>query len=883
MAISKEKQEIINTKGNILITANPGTGKTFLLAHKYLALLKEKIKPEEILCLTFTNKAKCEMEDRILEFIKEKNIQIDTSKLNVYTFHAYALENLEGYDVISSNLLRYTIYKYIKDYEVLNYGEEYLINTIVPKMENIIRYLKSFGITPDKIDFEEVKKHLKERKIYQEGELEIFTQQFIEIFKEYEKTKKQGECDYADLLIEFLKLKEIPHFKYVLVDELQDVNDMEAEIALKSGEKFIAVGDPKQAIFGFQGGSILNFKKFKNSKEKILSENYRSTNEILKYASEYFIKKTKQKEYQKALENFENKKVAKGEKPSIYSVMQENIMPSTCILAKELIEKGEQVAIIARTNFQIMNIAKELSARGIEHSSTFFAASNEAKDNIISFLRAIFSKDMGVIKNAMFTPFFPINLQDAFELASKRELSIKEVYEKCPEFKKLKECTENVEDLNILFREKIIPVAMSYGGEYLLAAMTLQQACGQALKLLNDKSLSEVISYLKSCDMLSNKSDVEKGVVVTTVHKAKGKQFDNVIYIPKKPKNDENFQNHAVEGILASKGRNVDEELEEDTLRIDFVAFTRAKRNLIVITDMASGYLNPLSELKKIQADAVGKTTTTEIQKKAYSLFINKEYDKAKELLESKDEWMKEFVKTHFDGLDRVSFSKLTQNAYEYFKNNILSLWIDSPAMDLGSIVHDSAEEILKGNKVKVEKSAEKYVENTKKLIKEIKKKYPQTAFIEKSLKIPVSKLIETKDRIMFKGILDAVFKNKDGEYLLVDWKTSANNQSGSIYRQQLSVYKKILSESEGIPLDKIKVAIGYVGLRRRINDGKIDYELKDLQPAKSAYATVMKRISLFLEWKNNPDKFFEDLKHSKEDETIKRIIIEQYEKGKFK
>ena len=181
MAISKEKQDIINTKGNILITANPGTGKTYLLAHKYLALLNENIKPEEILCLTFTNKAKCEMEDRILEFIKEKNITVDISKLNVYTFHSYALENLEGHDVISSNLLRYTIYKYIKENEVLNYGEEYLINKIVPKMENLIRYLKSFGITPDKIDFEQVKEHLQDQKIYQEGELENYTKQFREL------------------------------------------------------------------------------------------------------------------------------------------------------------------------------------------------------------------------------------------------------------------------------------------------------------------------------------------------------------------------------------------------------------------------------------------------------------------------------------------------------------------------------------------------------------------------------------------------------------------------------------------------------------------------------------------------------------------------------
>ena len=69
--------------------------------------------------------------------------------------------------------------------------------------------------------------------------------------------------DYSDLLIRFLELQNPPLFEFVLVDELQDVNKMEAEIALKSGKQFFAVGDKKQAIFGFQGGSIINFEMFK--------------------------------------------------------------------------------------------------------------------------------------------------------------------------------------------------------------------------------------------------------------------------------------------------------------------------------------------------------------------------------------------------------------------------------------------------------------------------------------------------------------------------------------------------------------------------------------------------------------------------------------------
>ena len=91
MNLDEEKQKIIDCAGNVLVTANPGTGKTFLLACKYVNLIQNGLKPEEILCLTFTNKAKSEMKKGIVEKLKEEGIEIDLAKLNVFTFHSYAL------------------------------------------------------------------------------------------------------------------------------------------------------------------------------------------------------------------------------------------------------------------------------------------------------------------------------------------------------------------------------------------------------------------------------------------------------------------------------------------------------------------------------------------------------------------------------------------------------------------------------------------------------------------------------------------------------------------------------------------------------------------------------------------------------------------------
>lgn len=215
-----EKQKVIEAKGNILVTANPGTGKTLLLAHKFLSLVQNGLNPEQILCLTFTDKAKKEMEERIINLLNENGVSYNLSKLNIYTFHSFALDNVEQQDIISSNLLRFSIYKYLKDKQVFNYYDSYLIETIVPKIENLIRYLKSFGITPDNIDIERAKSFLDRDDKLQKDEIDRYAECFVQIFGYYEKSKEGQGLDYADMLINFLKLRRISQFEVALVDEL---------------------------------------------------------------------------------------------------------------------------------------------------------------------------------------------------------------------------------------------------------------------------------------------------------------------------------------------------------------------------------------------------------------------------------------------------------------------------------------------------------------------------------------------------------------------------------------------------------------------------------------------------------------------------------------
>ena len=272
----------------------------------------------------------------------------------------------------------------------------------------------------------------------------------------------------------------------------------------------------------------------------------------------------------------------------------------------------------------------------------------------------------------MFTPFFPCSLQDAFQIAENKNIKLPELLEKLPLFKQMRESVKTVEDVNKLFKEKIIPICISYGKEYLSAATTIQEAYQEALMVLpdmdihaSDKDIHTLTLYLQVTDLLSQESDAEKEIVLTTVHKAKGKEFDNVIYLPSKPKATSNFQDKVVEAILYSKGINAKEELKEETLRVDFVAFTRAKKQLVILTDKVQDYLNDASELREIEAVEAASLNLTESKHRAFDLFVNGQFDEAKKLLENKDRWIKDFVKNHFESLEHTSFSSLPESAYD--------------------------------------------------------------------------------------------------------------------------------------------------------------------------------------------------------------------------
>ena len=523
-SLNLEKLRILDLKGNVLVVANPGTGKTLLLAHRYAQLVRDGVKSEEILCLTYTNKAEDEMRQAIGKALLESGVQFDFSKIKVRNFHSYAMEEIGEQERISNDLLRYAIYKHLTENRILNYEGEYLTSTIIPKIEDSVRFLKSFGVMPDDIDLRQVQGLLTDYKTQTKEEMDKYAEAYLDIFRKYESAKSGRGVDYADMLLEFMRMRVKPRFEHVLVDELQDVSDIEAEIALQSCKTFFVVGDKKQAIFAFQGGSILNFKKFEaGSSYRILSENFRSTNEILDYAKEFFSKKTQDSKSAEEAKDLRNKEKTPGPRPKVYGVSREDIVPLACQLVSQLRQKNLRVAVIARTNRRIGEISKELERRGIEHSSTSYEASSEAQEYIVKFLLGILSNRTNDVRNAMLTPFFPISLQNAFELAHLDDAGLREHLPiRCPEFSRMKKEFKTVPDMDRLFEKRLIPTALAYGREYFLAAVGLQKVFAESMRVLEQTDLDSVAAYLRSCDLTPDESQKDKDVILTTVHKAKG-------------------------------------------------------------------------------------------------------------------------------------------------------------------------------------------------------------------------------------------------------------------------------------------------------------------------------------------------------------------------
>ena len=880
---------------NVLIVANPGTGKTTTLAKRVVELLSEGAKESDILCITFTNKAAREMKERIEEEINDAGISAKPYLIDVHTFHSYAYDYLSkmglSYELAGSNMLRYSVYRSFMSDNAFNYPNSYILDSLVPKTENAIRYVKSFGILPSSIDIGKAEKELESAYNAHPlsnvtfDEVSAFLKYFVNAYDTYEKEKDKAGIyiDYNDMLIKFVQKNDgKKRYRYVLVDELQDLNELEAQIAVLSGDNLFLVGDRKQAIFGFQGGSLGSFRKFESDEgfrkeSKVL--NYRSLQPILDYSKKHFLSNTGDRSYEKELEGLKSNRKGGNAEVKVFTASKQ-INAAVKLYSGMKIGNGEKTAIITRTNGQLVQVSRLLDKKSIEYSTTAGSStSDSAKGQIVSYLRGLLHDDRDTVVSALFTPFAGVTLKEAFEISKKWAIYGSKDKDKVPNevlsmarpfFERKKELT--IDKINGLFNEVILPISMQIGKDYYLTAKVLYSGTLEFFELVPERSIEAFFDYISILEENYEPAKEEKSLLLTTVHKAKGREFDNVIYIPISGRNNESFVDMAVYSIIkAAIGIDVREELDEEQTRVDFVAFTRAKNRLYVVANQKNfdSYKIDGFEAEQIDSDEEEEPKTTKYDE-AYALFVNGRLEEAKKAINSKEEWLLQMIKDYFSSEKDLSYSTVesASDPYSFLKEKILNISeLHTLPINKGLRAHKIAEmlyeQTLDENTLTDEEK--RYLENIKVIGSELKEK---TQTVQTGAEVRISAALKDiykgfDGSTRFKAFLDAVYESDDGQkkkYVILDYKTDKDDSRASDHRRQLAVYKRLFAASNGIAENDVSIAIGFIGLRGRINTGKLEHKL-DLSPEKSMQIkTFEKHLEKFLSYKRDPMEFAKEL-----------------------
>ncbi|MBN1383419.1 MAG: ATP-dependent helicase [Elusimicrobia bacterium] len=306
--INKEQHKAIkHGKGPLLIVAGAGTGKTTVISHRIAHLISQKkAKPDEILALTFTEKAASEMQERI-----DLLVPYGFADVWISTFHSFGNRILED-EAIFLGLTG--DFKVMAQPQQVVFCHEHLFEFPMQKLRplgNPLKHIESIlfffsRLKDEDVSYEEYANYIKlfEDVIKKNPENESLKDEFLvqkelcEIYKKYEDLKMHyGLIDFSDQVWLALKLfrtnssileKYRNKFKYILVDEFQDTNYSQFQllkILLNKEKNITVVGDDDQSIYKFRGAAIsniLNFKKaYPSAKQVILTKNYRSGQSIL--------------------------------------------------------------------------------------------------------------------------------------------------------------------------------------------------------------------------------------------------------------------------------------------------------------------------------------------------------------------------------------------------------------------------------------------------------------------------------------------------------------------------------------------------------------------------------------------------------------------------
>jgi DNA helicase-2/ATP-dependent DNA helicase PcrA len=538
----------------------------------------------------------------------------------------------------------------------------------------------------------------------------------------------------------------------------------------------------------------------------------------------------------------------------------------------------KSIGIITRTNRQIVEISQYLDTNNIKYSSTSSqATTQQAKNEILIFIRGLISDKIEDKLTASFSIFSPYTLREAFQLSEEYHNSrggrLNELQTWGISMKKI--------DIDNLFKNVIFPLCVSKGSEWFSTAIVVKQQIDQYL-VFEIPSRDELFDFMAITEESQIERDAASKITLTTVHKAKGRDFDIVVYVPTSRIERTSFVDIIVESVLESKGVNIKEELEEESLRVDFVAFTRAREKLIIITDNKNArkyHIQNLceNEIDDKEAEIVATKLNNRLSE-AFSLFLAGRFHDSEKLLNAEDGWLEEFILSYFKNVDHFSYSSIKPDPYQFLIENIIAIPSYYAAADFGSQVHKAIADISR-NKSSIndfEGDIKRAVENRDRAINELKKEFSGLKLddVEKRRQLPLSSMIDyDNDDLMFRGFIDAIYKHDNG-ILIVDYKTDKTTNYSSDHKRQLAVYRKMHSILENIEENKIKIFVVFVSIRGAINTGKFDWVIE--KENRNAFPTFENHLRKVLGWKQDPKKFIQDLFDSPRDDLLYQTIKEK-------
>ena len=583
-----QTEAVTHNKGPCMVLAGPGSGKTLTIAKRieYL-IMKHKVRPEEILVITFTKYAAWEMKNRTRSICGPSSYAVTFG-----TFHGIYYGILKwAYRLNQSNLLsdeeKYRILREILP--GIDWDQE-------PEADEEKDYLQELAI-----EIGNVKNNCMDIEEYEP--VKYTTEKFRKLYRTYEETKKKyRKIDFEDMLIQcrdlFMKRPDIlkkwqEKFQYILVDEFQDVNQAQYDVVRMLAapqDNLFVVGDDDQSVYGFRGakpGIMMEFMKdYPKARQILLDVNYRSSGYIVKGALRVI--GNNKIRFEKKIEAFR-----KPDETVHVQEVKDPVQEAEYVLERirEYREKGvsyTEMAVLYRTNVD----ARAMSELMTEYQIPFVM--KEHLNNIYEHFIALDMISYLRLSQGEYDRKYFLQIANRPNRYLTRE-SMKTgnvSYESLRRYYRDKDwMVDRIDQLEWdmkMICDKTPYAAIQYirkrmgYDEFLKEYAAYRKISSEDLFALleeiwqNSKGygtikewFEHIESYGKMLKEQNKKNGEKEGVNLMTMHAAKGLEFDTVFVI------------EANEGSCPYKKATADEEIEEER-RLFYVAMTRAKRKLVI-------------------------------------------------------------------------------------------------------------------------------------------------------------------------------------------------------------------------------------------------------------------------------------------------------------